>query len=164
MAWEEVALEDYGAVLGPFDDRVKFDPRFTPPLRPAIVEPKSSVTVDLSPIFNPPSPTFAAAHNAVNVLVLLAVTQAFSPTERLLVLGWQHPSWWFRPHQHAVVDDQAWPAEVFPMATITRSSLRTCRGNVRPSLGTNSLRIRDTAGAQLVPTLTSWLPIKRSRR
>ncbi|NUW43357.1 DUF2716 domain-containing protein [Nonomuraea rhodomycinica] len=36
------------------------------------------------------------------------------PSERLLVLDWQHPSWWFRLHRHALADTPGRPVEIFP--------------------------------------------------
>jgi hypothetical protein len=103
------AEEDF---WGPFDARFEFRPNTWQ--HPGITEPTPSVTVDLAPIFVSKPAEFAAAEGAVNALALLAMTRVFAPTERLLVLDWQHQSWWFRPHQQATREDWQWPVEVFP--------------------------------------------------
>lgn len=90
-AWEEISSERYEDFWAPFQARFDFSPRYTEP-GPAIVEPQPSVTIDLGPLFTSPRPTFAAGRAAVNALALLAMTQAFPDSERILVLDWQHPS------------------------------------------------------------------------
>jgi hypothetical protein len=164
LAWERITLDHNRDFWDPFDARFHFHPRFRQP-GPAIIEPKPSTTVDLSPLFTNPGPVFAAGQAAVNALALLAMTQAFPVSQRLLVLDWQHPSYWFWPHRHAVADDQTWPVEVFPdgdyYAFLTEDLTEGTFGHPwEQTLCIFGPRLMP----RLLPLLTSWLPIKRLSR
>ena len=92
------------------------------------------------------------------------MTQAFPASERLLVLDWQHASCWFWPHRHAAADDETWPVEVFPdgdyYAFLTEDTTEGTFGHPwEQTLCIFGARLMP----KLVPLLTSWLPIKRSR-
>src|SRR5579883_1048594 len=97
-------------------DRFATRYRFAPNTHagPGIAEPPGSVTIDLSPIFEGERSRFAIGERAVNVLALLAMTEVFPVSQRLLVLDWQHPSYWFWPHRCALREDSAWPVGMFP--------------------------------------------------
>ncbi|GGP10827.1 hypothetical protein GCM10012278_52030 [Nonomuraea glycinis] len=71
------------------------------------------MTIDLAPIFTSSPVEFAVANDAANALGLQAMNRAFAESHRLLVLDWQHPSWWFRPYHHALTDTADRPVGVF---------------------------------------------------
>jgi hypothetical protein len=145
----------------PFDAKFDFRPDFRTP-GPTIIEPEPSVTIDLSPLFAGPGPTFAAGRAAINAIALFAMTQAFAADERLLVLDWQHSSYWFWPHRHAISDDHTWHVEVFPdgdyYAFLTEDMTEGTFGHPwEQTLCIFGPRLLP----RLAPLLTSWLPIKR---
>jgi hypothetical protein len=80
---------------------------------PGIDEPDDSVTFDLSPIFDGGRARFAAGNDAVNAEVISAFVWLCPPEERLLLLDWQHRSFWLVPHLPAVSDGPP-PVEPFP--------------------------------------------------
>jgi hypothetical protein len=90
-----------------FERKFGFTPDFRA-RRPAIDEPPGSVTVDLSPIFDASGNAgFETGAKQVDRLVLESFQRVFDDTTRLLVLDWQHSSYWFRPH--AIADATHWP-------------------------------------------------------
>ena len=175
-AWTGASgLEDF---WGQFNDRF---PYFRPS-HPGITEPVPSVTVDLAPIFSSERAQFAAATVAVDALALLAMTRVFAPAERLLVLDWQHPDWWFRPHvqavhdnmqhqsgwyqphQEAVRDSQGWPVTVFPDGDYYAFLSEDMTAGTFGDPWGQTLSIFGKLAPVLAPMLTAWLPIKRSRQ
>jgi Protein of unknown function (DUF2716) len=94
-AWEQIPAENDEDFWGPFVACFNFRSKVSQ--HPGISEPSPSVTVDLAPIFDGPPAEFGAGEDAINDLALVAMTRVFTATERLVVLDWQHPSWWFRP-------------------------------------------------------------------
>ncbi len=162
-AWEEIPEENYEDFWGPFTERFRFQPTQRAP-GPAIQEPTPSVTLDLDSIFADPGPRFAAGQQAVNALALLAMTHAF-PSRRLLVLDWQHQSWWFRPDQQAVADEQSWPVEVFPNGDYYAFLTEDMNEGTFGHPWEHTLCVfGDRLMPRLVPALTSWLPVKGSRQ
>jgi hypothetical protein len=113
-AWDQIPHERYEAYWAPFDARYRFRASARPEGWPAIDEPALSVTIDLTLVFEAGPSEFAAGEQAVNALTLLAMTQIVAVDERLLVLDWQRPSYWFRPHRQALQQDRSWPVMVFP--------------------------------------------------
>src|SRR6267154_900611 len=103
--WEEIPHEQYQDYWAPFDARFQFRASIQPERWPAIQEPAPSVTLDLGPVFNGHPSEFAAGQQAINAITLLAMIRVTAATERLLVLDWQHPSYWFWPHRQAISDD-----------------------------------------------------------
>lgn len=160
-AWEQIPMENYENFWGPFDARFNFRPNVWQ--HPGIIEPTPSVTVDLAPIFASKPAEFAAAEGAVNALALLAMTRVFAPTERLLVLDWQHQSWWFRPHQQATRDDWQWPVEVFPNGDYYAFLTEDMSTGTFGHPWERTLCIFGELAPVLAPMLTAWLPIKRKR-
>jgi hypothetical protein len=162
-AWEEIPVDQNTDFWDPFEARFHFHPSFREP-GPAIIEPEPSVTIDLSPLFTNPGPTFAAGHAAVNAVALFAMTQTFPAAERLLVLDCHHPSYWFRPHRQALSEKQEWLVEVFPdgdyYAFLTEDLTEGTFGH--PWEQTPCV-FGPRLMPKLVGPLTSWLPIKRSR-
>ena len=159
-AWEQVPLENYEDFWEPFDARFHF--RRTQ--QRAIDEPSPSVTFDLAPIFASVPAQFAAAQQAVNAQALLAMTRAFGAAERLIVLDWQHPSWWFRPHQQAVKGDQRWPVEVFPDGDYYAFLTQDLNSGTFGHPWDQTLCVFGALMRDLVPMLGAWLPVKRGQR
>jgi hypothetical protein len=127
-------------------------------------EPSQSVTFDLSPVFSGSQAEFAVGRRAINALALVAMIRTVAVTERLLVLDWQHPSYWFWPHRQAVSDDGQWPVEVFPNGDycifLTEDMTAGTFGHPwEETLCVFGERFVST----LVPMLASWLPVKRSK-
>ena len=90
-----------------FERKFRFTPNY-PATTPAIDEPPGSVTVDLAPIFGASNNVeFNTGAEQVDQLVLESFRRVFDDTTRLLVLDWQHSSYWFRPH--AIADATRWP-------------------------------------------------------
>jgi hypothetical protein len=159
-AWEQIPFEndDFWTL---FETSFNFRPsvnRF-----PGITEPTPSVTVDLAPVLTSGRVDVAAAEHAVNALSLLAMTRVFAPTEWLLVLDWQHDSWWFWPHQQAMRGDWQWPIEVFPNGD---HYVFLNEGMTAGTFGhpwEPTLCVFGELAPVLAPMLAAWLPIKRSR-
>ncbi|MGW4206731.1 DUF2716 domain-containing protein [Lentzea sp. NPDC004789] len=100
-------IQDDRHVWDEFERKFAFTPYYRP-AGPAIDEPPGSVTVDLSPIFDAGgSAEFDTGAKQVDQLVLESFQRVFDDTTRLLVLDWQHASYWFRPH--AIADATRWP-------------------------------------------------------
>jgi hypothetical protein len=153
--WEEIPLDRYDDYWGPFAQRFGFAPAH------GIDEPAPSVTIDLAPIFDAGQARFNAGERAVNALAVLAMTGAFPPDQRLLVLDWQHPCRWFWPHRQVLQPEPLWWL-VFPNgdyhAVVTADlSTGTFGHPWEQTLCVFGRPLLDT----LVPMLTSWLPIKR---
>ncbi|WP_433415766.1 DUF2716 domain-containing protein [Microtetraspora malaysiensis] len=161
-AWQEIDLDHYEDFWAPFDARFRFRPNQS--REPAINEPTPSVTIDLAPIFTSKPAQFAAAHDAVNALGLLAMTRTFAPSQRLLVLDWQHPAWWFWPHRQATDDHPRWPVEIFPDGDYY---IFLSEDMTTGTFGHPWERTLCIFGAPLIstlaPLLTAWLPTKRVR-
>ncbi|MBG0831646.1 DUF2716 domain-containing protein [Planomonospora sp. ID67723] len=164
-AWQQIESERYEDFWAPFDARFDFRPSPEPYDEPAINEPAPSITIDLSPIFAiSGSAQFAAAQDAVNTLGLLAMTRVFAPSQRLLVLDWHHPSWWFWPHRQALDENPRWPVEIFPdgdyYVFLSEDMANGTFGH--PWEQTLCVFGASLTGV-LAPLLTSWLPVKRAR-
>jgi hypothetical protein len=162
-AWQQIEPESYEDHWTPFDSRFTFRPRSGQHGEPAINEPAPSLTIDLAPIFAKGSSEFAAAQNAVNALGLLAMTRTFPESQRLLVLDWQHPSWWFWPHRQARDAPQSWPVEIFPNGDYYVFLSEDMANGTFGHPWEQTLCIFGTSLIpELAPLLTSWLPVKRA--
>jgi hypothetical protein len=160
-AWEEITAEKYEDFWGPFKARFNF--KSTLWRQSAINEPAPSVTVDLAPILAGTRAEAAAGELAVNALALVAMTRAFADTDRLLVLDWQHPSWWFRPHLHAEADDPQWAIPVVPDGDYHVFLTEDMSTGTFAHPGEETLCVWGTLLPFLAPMLTAWLPVKRSK-
>lgn len=96
--WE--LIPDYEQFWTPFDQRFGFVPSASEPVPPGITEPLDSVTFSLASVYGSET-RFLAREAALNAEVLRAFVDVFPPDERLVVLDWQHPSYWFSPHRQA---------------------------------------------------------------
>ncbi|RGA00563.1 DUF2716 domain-containing protein [Microbispora triticiradicis] len=163
-AWQQIEPERYDDFWAPFDARFSFRPGYEQNDQAAIREPIPSVTVDLAPVFAGEPAQFAAAEHAVNALGLLAMTRAFPTAQRLLVLDWQHPSWWFWPHRQALDPEPHWPVEIFPNGDyyVFLSEDMTTGTFGHPWEQTLCI-FGDPLVNALAPLLTSWLPTKRAK-
>ncbi len=157
-AWERIRSEKYEDFWGPFDARFHFRPKE----HPGITEPAASVTVDLTPIFAGTPAEFAAGQSAVNAVALAAMTRVFAATDRLVVLDWQHASWWFRPQLHAIADDQQWPIPVFPDGDYYAFLAEDMSTGTFGHPWEQTLCVWGKLMPVLAPMLTAWLPVKRS--
>lgn len=172
-AWTPIA-DDYEKYWKPFDAAYAFNPRYRDvadgPTRPGIIEPPGSVTFSLAPITRAGSTAqWCSGVQALNAEVLRAFVHVFAETERLLVLDWQHQSYWFKPHDHAVGDDsrdhtqtEPWPVTPFPdgdyyIFLSEDLTLGTFGHPWEESLCVFGSSLVDA----LAPTLSSWLPILR---
>jgi hypothetical protein len=161
-AWEQIPIENYEDFWGPFDARFNFRPKVWQ--HPGINEPSPSVTVDLAPIFDGSPAEFGAGENAVNALALVAMTRVFASTEQLVVLDWQHLSWWFRPHLQAAAADKQWPIEVFPNGDYYVFLNEDMTAGTFGHPWQQTLCVFGKLAPVLAPMLTAWLPIKRSKQ
>ncbi len=163
-AWHEIDDEHYQKFWRLFDDRFAFRPGIAPGRWPAIQEPAPSVTIDLAPVFASPPAEFAAAADAVNTLALLAMVRLLSPDDRLLVLDWQHPSYWFWPHRQATAADP-WQVEVFPNGDYYMFLTEDMTTGTFGHPWEQTLCVFGEPFVRtLAPMLSSWLPIKRENR
>jgi hypothetical protein len=161
-AWEEVPAENYEDFWGPFHARFNFRPKLRE--YPGIDEPAPSITMDLAPIFGGTPAEYAAGEQAVNALGLAAMTRVFADNDRLVVLDWQHPSWWFRPHLHALADDPRWPVSVFPDGDYFVFLAEDMSTGTFGHPWEQTLCVWGTLMPALAPMLTAWLPVKRSKQ
>lgn len=161
VAWEEIRDEEYETFWAPFDARFQFRPGVQDN-GAGIDEPPGSVTIDLSPIFTGQHSQFAAGGNAVNALALLAMTEVFPDDQRLLVLDWQHPSYWFWPHRQALQSKQDWQVEVFPNGDYYIFLTEDMTVGTFGHPWRQTLCVFGTPLVEsLVPKLAAWLPVKR---
>jgi len=161
QAW--TPIPDYERYWTPFDDHFAFRPHVSPEVRPGILEPSGSVTLSLKPIFEGRPPVFATGAAAVNAEVLRAFVSAFDDTDNLGVLDWQHQGYWFRPHVHALTEEP-WRVSPFPNGDyyifLTEDMMAGTFGHPwEQSLCVFGEALVD----QLVPALSSWLPILRRK-
>ena len=98
-AWEEIKDDQVDYKLwATFDQLYQFKLNSQRGNSPAITEPLGSITFDLAIIFNTEDPIkFNAKQTTVNTLIIEAFKTVFSVDQRIVVLDWQHPSYWFRP-------------------------------------------------------------------
>lgn len=163
-AWEEISPERDEDYWAPFDERFQFRAGMQPERWPGIRESAPSVTFDLSSVFRGDQAEFGAGRRAINALALVAMVRTVPVTERLLVLDWQHPGYWFWPHRQAVSDDAQWPVEVFPNGDyyifLAEDMIAGTFGHPwEETLCVFGQRFVST----LAPMLASWLPVKRSK-
>ncbi|WP_433731906.1 DUF2716 domain-containing protein [Actinoplanes sp. CA-051413] len=160
-AWEPIPMDADDTYWDPFYQRFAFRPGMRS--WPAIEEPRPSVTVDLGPIFAGSHAQFAAGADAINSLALVALTRVLDPDTSIVVLDWQHQTYRFWPHLFACQSDQQWPTTVFPNGDyyifLTEDMSTGTFGH--PWEQTLCIFGEQLVSA-LVPTLTSWLPVKRS--
>ncbi|MER6171152.1 DUF2716 domain-containing protein [Streptosporangium sp. NPDC001681] len=162
-AWQQIEIERYEDGWTPFDARFAFRPYSRRDGEPAISEPTPSLTIDLAPIFASDPAQFTAAQNAVNALGLLAMTRAFAESQHLLVLDWQHPSWWFWPHRQALAETVGWPVEIFPNGDYSIFLSEDMTNGTFGHPWEQTLCIFGSSLlTELAPLLTSWLPVKRA--
>jgi hypothetical protein len=162
-AWEPIPMDVDDRYWTPFHERFAFRPGMES--RPAIDEPRPSVTIDIGPVFAGSHPQFSAAANAVDSLALVALTKVLAPDTSVVVLDWQHQTYRFWPHRFACQPDQRWPTTVFPNGDY---SIFLTDDMSTGTFGHPWEQTLCVFGEQLVstlaPTLTSWLPVKRSNR
>jgi hypothetical protein len=147
----------------PFHQRFAFRPGMRS--WPAIEEPRPSVTFDLGPLFAGSHAQFAAGADAINSLTLLALIRVLDPDTSVVVLDWQHQTYRFRPHLFACQSDQQWPTTVFPNGDyyiFLTDDMST--GTFGHPWEQTLCVFGEQLMSALVPTLTSWLPVKRSNR
>jgi hypothetical protein len=163
-AWQRIpfdAVEDYWS---PFVERFHFRPGRDPAQWPAITEPVPAVTIDLGPTFECTNHSeFMAWLNAVNATGLLAMTRAFGAYIRMIVLDWQHPSYYFWPHRQARQKDPEWPIDIFPEGDYFIFLTEDIRCGAFGHPWEQTLCVfGEPLVEHLVPLLTGWLPVKRS--
>ena len=155
-AWEPVP--DYERFWTPFDERYAFRPNPSRSPPPGITEPSDSVTFSLAPIY---SRVPSVTEDLINDAVLTAFLQVFDERERLIVLDWQHTSYWFRPHVHASTETE-WQVTPVPdgdyYSFLSEDMWSGTFGH--PWEGTICVFGRELVDA-LAPTLSTLLPIIR---
>jgi hypothetical protein len=164
-AWIELSPDDNNRMWKAFDKRFQFRASIRPATWPAISEPIPSLTFDLAPIFAGGPSRFASGEAAVNAEGLRSFVWALSEIERLAVLDWQHPGYWFRPGQHAATGSKAshtMPVTVFPNGdyyVFVSEDLRT------GTFGHPWEQTLCVFGPELIDSLgvalRTWLPLKR---
>lgn len=173
-AW--TPIPDYERYWKPFDATFSFRPSYADdPMQvphPGITEPPGSVTFSLAPITRSGSTArFWAGVHALNAEVLRAFVTVFPEGERLVALDWQHPSYWFRPHEHAIatidaggIDPAAWPMCPFPDGDYHVFCTEDLSSGTFGHPWEQSLCVFGASLVDvLVPTLSTWLPILRTR-
>ena len=158
-AWQQI--QDYEQFWTPFDARFHFRPGVSSETWPAILEPAGSVTFDLSPVFDREG-GFAADEARLTAEVLAAVVAITAPEVAWVALDWQHPSYWFWPHRQ-VIANEPWRVPPFPngdyYALISQDLEQGTFGH--PWEQTLCI-FGGPLSEALVPSLASWLPVKRS--
>lgn len=173
-AW--VPIPEYEQYWTPFDAIYSFAPSHADHpsgvLRPGIAEPLGSVTFSLTPITHSGSEaTFCAGVQALNAEVLRAFVKVFPEDERLVVLDWQHTSYWFLPHVQASrgstlegMEAAPWRVSPFPDGDyyiFLSQDLTT--GTFGHPWESSLCVFGDALVDALAPTLATWLPVLRRR-
>jgi hypothetical protein len=161
-AWQAQDHGEYEGYWDAFDERFRFRASTRPAEWPAIDEPSPSVTFDLSPIYANEGPMFASGATALDSLVLRALTWSFPQDQPFIVLDWQHTSYRFWPHRHAV-QNEPWLVTPFPngdyYAFLTEDfTVGTFGHPWEQTLCVFGAPLLES----LAPTLSPWLPVKRS--
>ncbi|GGQ83639.1 hypothetical protein GCM10010166_62250 [Couchioplanes caeruleus subsp. azureus] len=162
-AWVPIPMDADDPYWASFNQRFAFRPGMRS--WPAIEEPGPSVTIDLEPIFAGGHAQFASGAAAVDSLTLAALTRVLDADTGLVVLDWQHQSYRFWPHRFACQPHQQWPTTVFPNGDyyiFLTEDMNT--GTFGHPWEQTLCVFGEPLVSALVPTLTSWLPIKRSNR
>ncbi|WP_246594970.1 DUF2716 domain-containing protein [Actinoplanes auranticolor] len=161
-AWQPIPMDADDRYWDLFYQRFAFRPGMAS--WPAIDEPRPSVTFDLGPIFAGSHPQFMAGTAAINSLALVALTRVLEPDASVVVLDWQHQTYRFWPHLFACQPDQRWPTTVVPNGDYY---IFLTEDMSTGTFGHPWERTLCVFGEQLVsalvPALTSWLPVKRSK-
>ncbi len=111
-AWQQLPEDEHRRYSKQFYNDFDFRANTSPEGWPAVKEPADSVTYDLSVI--PDGPKRGAAYDAINAEALRAFVWAMPEVEKLLVLDWQHPSYWFDPKVQALTWRAEWEVPVYP--------------------------------------------------
>lgn len=160
-AWEPIPMDSDDTYWTPFQQGFAFRPGMRS--WPAIDEPRPSVTIDLSPIFTGSHAQFAAGADAIDSLTLLALTRVLDADTSVVVLDWQHQTYRFWPHRFACQADPRWPTTVFPNGDYYIFLTEDMSTGTFGHPWEQTLCIfGEPLVTTLVPTLTSWLPVKRS--
>lgn len=162
-AWEPIPMDTDDTYWTPFYQRFAFRPGMRS--WPAIDEPRPSVTIDLGHVFAGSHGQFAASADAINSLALMALTRVLDPDTSVVVLDWQHQTYRFWPHLFACQPDQQWPTTVFPNGDyyiFLTEDMST--GTFGHPWEQTLCVFGEPLVSALVPSLTSWLPVKRSNR
>ncbi|MEQ1699574.1 MAG: DUF2716 domain-containing protein [Ilumatobacteraceae bacterium] len=171
-AW--TPIDDYERYWTPFDAAYSFAPRYADEPaqepRPGISEPPGAVTFSLAPITQSGSPAqYWAGVHLLNAGVLRAFVTVFPAEQRLVVLDWQHQSYWFRPHAHAIgefspegLTPMTWPVCPFPDGDYHIFLSEDLSSGTFGHPWEQSLCVFGRPLVEvLAPVLSSWLPMLR---
>lgn len=160
--WLDGALRqvEYGTFWDPFDAMFNFKPSFNETKLPAIREPAESLTLDLGPIFDAASNSFATDEAFINATALNSFARSFSRQE-MAFLDWQHQSYVYRPADLDLTDlNETIP--VFPNGDYFVHAITDLSSGTFGHPWQQTLCIW---GSPLVKTLgnelATWLPIVR---
>lgn len=164
QAWtqmEPVFGDDYERFWTKFYERFHFRASTTPDKWPGIAEPAPSVTFSLAPILSAGPGGFEAGEAALNAEVLRALVLTFGPEDDLVAMDWQHPSYWFRPHAHALANAD-WQISPFPNGDYYMIFSQDLSMGTFGHPWEGSICV---IGAPLIevlaPVLSGWLPVLR---
>ncbi len=87
---------EYCTFWDPFCAMFDFEPNFHEAKIPAIREPADSLTIDLGPVFDRASNSFAVDEAFINATALNSFAQSF-PGQDMCFLDWQHQSYVYSP-------------------------------------------------------------------
>jgi Protein of unknown function (DUF2716) len=125
-----------------------------------VVAPPGAVTFDLGAVFSGAYPDFVASARAVDAEVLRGLVALGAGGRRLMMLDWQHPSYWFFPSRITRMQPVP-PLPVFPdgdyFAYLTEDMSQGAIGH--PFEQTLCVVGHDLVAA-LTPVLSPWLPVK----
>ncbi|MCP3995596.1 MAG: DUF2716 domain-containing protein [bacterium] len=167
--WAEFEPHEYDQLWTAFYSTFDFRASTDSDMWPGIREPSPSVTIDLTPIVELGDAQFVAATSMLDLTALYAFTAAWPADQRLAVLDWQHPGYWFWPHAFALTMSNLTPAEwrvpVFPNGDYYIFITEDMRMGTFGHPWEQTLCIfGDSLIAALAEPLSQWLPVKRRQQ
>jgi Protein of unknown function (DUF2716) len=105
-AWDDMSRGDSDGIWDQFYEQFRFRPSTTPKGWPGIREPTPSCTLDVSGISEADATnrivnmtSFVRQVRDIDLKAAAAFRRCTSPSDRIAVLDWQHPSHWLWPHR-----------------------------------------------------------------
>jgi hypothetical protein len=115
MAWLELAENEYDPVWDRFYAQFSFRASVRPEDWPGIREPNPSVTFSIAAAYGRDPISFLSLERDLNLNALRAFRELVDVKQRLYALNWQHPSYWFFPHQDFRAEvSESWLVPTFP--------------------------------------------------
>ncbi|MBI4836657.1 MAG: DUF2716 domain-containing protein [Candidatus Abawacabacteria bacterium] len=118
-AWKSLDKEIGGLshkdVWESFNEMFEFNPSIYSEDWPSIIEPKPSITYDISTAYYNGNENYLVLEKDLSVKTLVAFRECLFREDKLYVLNWEHPSYLFYPYgSFDFTNSEEWLIPVFP--------------------------------------------------